>query len=546
MENNKNPDAVRVLDTFGRFHAWHWFLVTIPSLVHTMSNINFVIVAGDMDYRCRIPECDATESTSTFPAWWPEWNTSIDKKCFKPILTHSFSRNDTCSNTSFTQDIERCTQWIYESNNTIVSELNLACEPVKINMVGVIHNMGLFCSLLIFGYLADRFGRKPMLIINATGVAIGLLKIVSVDYTMFVVVDFIEAFVAGGMYVSTSVMLIELSTKSSRVYGGIVIMSAICFGEILLGVLAIFFPYWKHLILLIYTPPLIFISYIFLAKESPRWQVLNGKMDAAKQTILNMAKANQIPIDKQELDAIDDDQLKAMFNIKKYEVKDGYKEIFQSKEITIRLIVGAACRFTSAFVYYGIIINSVYLPGDKNFNFFLSTLMTIPGMVIALYLMNRIGRRMPLIVGYALSGVMCIVSGYIPWTWGKVASFLVGKMLIAVCITGVATYCMELYPTSTRGTLLSFGFGTSRIGALLAPLTPLLVPISPALPPLLFGAMAVVSSLLLTLTPETKNMPLFETIEQVDKYTREAKETKKRAKGKKDLVQSSETIVSSL
>lgn len=61
------------------------------------------------------------------------------------------------------------------------------------------------------------------------------------------------------------------------------------------------------------------------------------------------------------------------------------------------------------------------------------------------------------------------------YTWAKISLFLLGKVVIAACFTGAITYAMELFPTSVRGTLIGLGAFASRIGGMLAPLTPILV-----------------------------------------------------------------------
>lgn len=194
---------------------------------------------------------------------------------------------------------------------------------------------------------------------------------------------------------------------------GVLFAYVIYFGEMLFAVIAMLVPYWKTLIRIIYTPSILFISYIFLIRESPRWQILNGKMKEAKQTIQLVAETNNLQINFEELKDMKDDQLKEKFNIDSYTVKEGFKEIFCSKEILKRLSVASFCRFTCGFVYYGLVINSVWLPGDKYTNFLLSTVMSFPGELIALYFMNKIGRKLPLIVGYMFCGVVVVASPYI-------------------------------------------------------------------------------------------------------------------------------------
>ncbi|XP_049876360.1 organic cation transporter protein-like [Pectinophora gossypiella] len=527
MEAQKHHDIVEVLDKFGRYQWAQYFWACLPSLVVTMVNINFVFVAGDMDYRCKIPECETVDSTSQQPSWWP--SATLDQ-CSKPLLSDDFYlQKGPCSKASFTKETGRCTEWIYESNNTIVSELNLACQPWKINLVGTIHNIGMLFSMLICGWMSDRFGRKPTMIFCATACVIGHLKQFATSYYMYVTVEFFEAMVSGGVYLSTSVMLIELGSKQNRVFAGVLLACVIYCGESLFAGIAMLVPYWKNLIRIINTPSVFFITYLFFFKESPRWLVVNGKAEEAKKMIENIADVNKIPINKQDLKEIDEEKLKLIFNITNYEVKEGYKDIFRSTEIMKRLAVSCFCRFTCGFVYYGLMFNSVLLPGNKHINFLLSTVMSFPGELMALYLMNKVGRKLPLIVGYLLCGAMCVSSAYVTAIWGKIAMFLLGKMVISACFTGIITYTMELFPTSTRASLLGFGSILSRTGAMLAPLTPMLMPIAQVLPSVFFGGSALISGLLLILTPETKDLPLLDTIEQVDTLARQTREMKKQS-----------------
>ncbi|XP_063829721.1 solute carrier family 22 member 6-A-like [Ostrinia nubilalis] len=60
----------------------------------------------------------------------------------------------------------------------------------------------------------------------------------------------------------------------------------------------------------------------------------------------------------------------------------------------------------------------------------------------------------------------------------------------------------------------------ARLGGMLAPLTPILNEVSVILPAVCFGLSAVITGLLIILTPETKGMPLMDTIEQVKASSR--------------------------
>ncbi|KAF9803928.1 hypothetical protein SFRURICE_000466 [Spodoptera frugiperda] len=503
-EDNKVCEVSKVFENFGRYQIIQYSLICFPAMFVTMININYIFAAGDINYRCRVNGCD--DQTSSFhPAWWP--NQTIDR-CSSPVLLEDHTQ-PFCTNQSFSEELKTCTEWVYETNDTIIAELNLACQPWKINLIGTIHSTGMLVSMIISGWMSDRFGRMPTFIFCVCGGCIGLIKTFVTSYYVYVVIEFLEAAVTGGSYAAAMI-----ASARHRLLSGVIFAYAIYLGECLFAVIAMFVPYWKTLLRIINGPLIFFISYIFIIHESPRWQIVNGKIDKAKESIRRIAKMNRINIDYEELDAITDVDLKNKFDIAENQVKEGYGEIFKSKVILKRLLVVGMCRFTSSFVYYGLMINSVWLPGDKYVNFLLSTVMSFPGEIISLYLMNKYGRKIPLMAGYFISGTVCVISALVPdsYLWAKITLFLLGKVIISACFTGAITYTMELFPTSNT--------------------------ISTALPFTFFGCSAIITSMSLFLTPETKNTPLHDTIKQVEESDRRRKEIKH----EKEVAQSMDTI----
>lgn len=209
-------------------------------------------------------------------------------------------------------------------------------------------------------------------------------------------------------------LVLEIASTKHRLLAGVLFAYAIYIGECLFAVIAMFVPYWKTLIRIINGPLIFFIAYIFIVYESPRWQIVNGKHDKAKESFKRIAKMNNININNEELDRMTEVELKDKFDIAEHQITESYVDIFTSKSILKRLLVGGWCRFTSSFVYYGLMINSVWLPGDKYVNFLLSTVMSFPGEIICLYLMNKYGRKLPLMGGYIICGTVCVISALVP------------------------------------------------------------------------------------------------------------------------------------
>lgn len=74
--------------------------------------------------RCLVPECEAANPSVELPVWWPK---DVDAKCFRPVVDiQEFDKsNKTCSNNTFVEILEECHEWIYDNDNSIVSEVRM-------------------------------------------------------------------------------------------------------------------------------------------------------------------------------------------------------------------------------------------------------------------------------------------------------------------------------------------------------------------------------------------------------------------------------------
>ncbi|CAH0714208.1 unnamed protein product, partial [Brenthis ino] len=521
-------NAGGILENFGKYQIVQYLYLCLPPIFVSMINVNYIFVAGEVSYRCRIPEC---ETTGTYEAsWWPATHTD---QCSRPVLNYTiFSlQGNICSNNSFSSAVTECTEWVYENDDTIVSELNLACQPWQRSFVGVIHSFGMGIAMMIAGWLADRIGRKPTLIICAVGCVVGNLKTLATSYPVYIFLEFLEATVSGG---ASATSMIEIGNTENRMLAGVLFAYAIYMGEALFAIIALLVPYWKYLIHILCTPPLLFLSYIVITHESPRWLILNGKEVQAINVLKRMVKMNKINIKIEDLEKLNKNTLKQAYNISIDGKKEGLKDLFICTESLKRLVVAFVTRIAISYIYYGLVANSVWLPGNKYVYFLLGAIMSFPGELLSLYLMNKIGRKLPLVYGYTFCGLMCVAYGFVPesYRWVKITFFLAGKLIASACFTGIVTYTMELFPTSVRGTVLGLCTMAYSGGVMLGLLTPMLTSISSVLAPITFGIAAVISSALITLVPETRHLPLYDTIEQISKSVATAKDVTEMKKSK--------------
>ncbi|CAH2084574.1 unnamed protein product [Euphydryas editha] len=513
-------DVYAEFEKFSRFQLFQYILICCPIVMVSMMHVNYIFVAENVDHRCLVPECEDSQDPSVeIPEWWP---TGVNARCFKPVvdMQNYDSTNQTCSNNTFLDVLEECHEWVYENNNSIIAELNLGCQSWKSSFVGSLHNAGMVLSMMVTGWIADKIGRKPTIIICSVGGLVGVLKIFLTNYYVYLVIEFTESVLVSGLYTVAVVLLIEIGGDSKRVLGGVIFSYAVYVGEVLFAFIAMGLKYWKLLVIVVYTPTILFFSYLVLLRESVRWQMIRGKTNEAKNTLKLIGKFNKLKVTSEEIDEISDADLRIKFDVVIQKEKEKMRDILASKETMIRLAVTSFCFFASSFTYYGLMVQSVLLPGNKYTNFILSSLTAFPGDFLAFVCFKRFGRNISLQGAYVASALFLIAQSFTPeyLSWLKVVLFLFGKCGVAFCFTGIYTYSLELFPTSVRGSLVGFGNTAARVGSMLAPLTPLMVGNLDSLPSILFASAAIIAALLLTFTPETKYLPMFDTIAQIEHY----------------------------
>ncbi|CAH2982655.1 unnamed protein product [Chilo suppressalis] len=505
----------------GPASSWGRFTLSILNYYTNFDEFHSMEIKNILmkDKGCIVPECDNNNATALIPSWWPS---NAEPKCHKPILNlrKYNANNHICSNSTFLEHVEECHVWIFENNNSIVSELNLGCQSWKTSLVGSIHNAGMIVSMMFAGWIADKIGRKPTAIICSIGGFVGIFKIFVVNYYVYIALEFFESVIASGLYTVAVVLLIEVGGETKRVVTGVIFSYAVYMGEILFALIAMGLRYWKYLVLFVYTPAVLFVSYTVLLRESTRWQILHGKMDDVKKTFKLTSRMNGLQLSDAEIDSWSDAEIRSKYNLENQLKEESMKDVRKSKELLTRLAVTSFCFFTSSFLYYGLIIHSVLLPGDKYTNFILTSVVSFPGDLLAFYTMNYIGRRITLQCGYLITAIFLVAQSFSPdhLVWLKIFLFLIGKFGVVICFTGIYTYSLELFPTSVRGSLLGWGNTAARFGSMLAPFTSLLVTQLSSLPSILFSSTAIISAVLLSFTPETKVLPLFDTIAQMEAY----------------------------
>ncbi|XP_042208478.1 solute carrier family 22 member 20-like [Homarus americanus] len=181
---------------------------------------------------------------------------------------------------------------------SIVAEWGLVCERVWIrHWVMTSYLIGLVIGGLIFGFLADRFGRRNLLVVSvATVGCLGLALHFVRRLIVFLSLRFIQAIFVQGVHVTSWTLAAELFPPKWRcralVAGGMARPLGVAMGALV----ALMVQHWRAVQLAVSLPLLISLLYCWMIPESLRWLLTRGKTRRARQVAAQVARHNLLTL----------------------------------------------------------------------------------------------------------------------------------------------------------------------------------------------------------------------------------------------------------
>nr|XP_032516764.1 organic cation transporter protein-like isoform X6 [Danaus plexippus plexippus] len=479
MKKNKLnvDDILKEVGDLGTFQIRNFVYILFAIIFCAFYNTLYLFTASASVARCRVPECEADPpifDTKHWGAWaLPDSRGRCER--FLPI-------GNTCAAGSFhPTETKRCSSWIYENHDSIVSTFDLACEEWKRTLVGTIHSAGLFIALPLTAFISDNFGRRIAFIATAVAPAlVGLGRSFTQDYVSYVALEFLDAVVGAGVYSSGFILALEMMGLHRRVLGGNIISCTFAIGQAIVALIAWAIPEWRTLTRVLYAPSLLFIFYIFLIEESVRWLLSKGKKKEAARIIFKVAATNKRKLSPETIKQLTDESAEQEEEKPSLgDINDQPSlalQVLKSRVIMIRLCICSFWWITVTFIYYGLSINSVSLAGNSYVNYILTALVEIPGYCISVLTLDRFGRKSSIMTAFFICGISLVCLPFIPGhvQWVQTCLNLLGKLCISMAFSSIYIYTSELYPTMIRQSLLSLCSVCGRIGQIVAPQTPLL------------------------------------------------------------------------
>lgn len=344
-------------------------------------------------------------------------------------------------------------------------------ERVTALQIGTVFFLGMFFGAFIFGRVADRIGRRNILI--ATVAMDGIFGIASVfaqDFTVLLALRFMTGIAVGGTLPVDYAMMAEFLPPRNRGRWLVWLEGFWAIGTLIIAATAWIAASqpdatpWRWIFAIAALPALIGIFLRIWVPESPMYLIRQGRSDAAKQVLNRILRVNgAAPLP-------DDAVLVAPAT-----AAGSDRSIF-SESLRRRSVAMLAVWFLVSLSYYGVF---VWVPGQlatEGFGFVrgygflvVLALAQLPGYALAAWGVEAVGRRPTLIGFLILSAAGCLM-----FTFAS-GAVLVGLSLIIMSFALLGTwgalyaFTPELYPTALRGTGMGTASAMARLGGILAP-----------------------------------------------------------------------------
>ncbi len=386
--------------------------------------------------------------------------------------------------------------------------------------------IGTIIGAAIGGKLADWLGRKKALIVMAIIFAAGaILTAISPGLITFMVFRALTGVAIGGASVQAPMYITETAPASKR--GGLVFLFQFAITVGILVAYGIDFWFaswlgnWRPMFAVAVIPAAILGIGMFFMTDTPRWLASKGRWDEANDAMSRTAGANT------------QQEMKLIRQRMEIEAHSSWKELFR-KGVRLALLAAVGLAVFQQFVgintiiYYAPIVAGYSGFGGSGGNASLLAavivgVVNVLATVVAIFLVDRVGRRPLLLVGtcglvLTLAGIgITFILG--PEQWGNLMFALILLYIVSFAIgLGPVFWLMsaELFPNRLRGTgesIATFGNWTSNLIVTITFLT-MINTIGKPLTFWVYAACGVVTLFFIWfLIPETKNKPL-EHIEQ--------------------------------
>ncbi|WP_298235218.1 MFS transporter [uncultured Azohydromonas sp.] len=333
---------------------------------------------------------------------------------------------------------------------------------------GTLFFIGMLVGAFVFGRLADRIGRRPVLMMAVIVDAVcGVASAFAPSFQWLLVLRFFTGIGVGGTLPVDYTMMAEFLPSDRRGRWLVMLESFWAVGTILLALLALVAvshgnDAWRLIFFVTGIPALVGVVFRFFIPESPHYLTKSGRSAQARAVLQRVAVANRVSVEIGPLEPQQGER-HAVFAL----FAAGYRR---------RSLCLLAAWMLISIAYYGVF---VYLPvklAGEGFGFMrgqvfliLLALVQLPGFALSAYGVERWGRKPTLIGFLLLSAVGCLLYSLDPSPAVVIGSTLLMSFSLLGTWGALYAFTPEVYPTDLRASGMGTAGAMARFGGLFAP-----------------------------------------------------------------------------
>ncbi|XP_042212064.1 organic cation transporter protein-like [Homarus americanus] len=431
---------------------------------------------------------------------------------------------------------KHCTEWDFDTSvftRTLTSEFGLVCQNAYLRAsYQSIYAFSTIFSPFISGYIADRHGRKVVVVVSLVVYSFTSLGTsVITNFSVILAFRFIL-----GTFANPTIYILSMEVCEVRMRSVVGVLLGLPWAVSMMawGALAYLIRDWRWLQFTVSLPMLLIMGLLFLIDESPRWLIVKGRHEQALKVLRRVARLNKSTLPPEEELRLMMSGIQAEAEMSKRVSRGKDKEALGKKKkrcsfrtpallstSNIRLIMSVLSLnvFTCNLVYCGLSLSGNIYSSNPFIYVVIGGLMEVPGYTLTSPIIAHWGRKMPIMIGLYICGAALLSLAFIPSdiSWLVMTLAMIGKLAISGVFMMVIVYETELLPTEVR---LQGAAVNGMMGQLANTISPYVIdvlgPIVSWLPSMIFGVSSFLSALSLLTLPETRLMAMPDTINDLE------------------------------
>nr|CAD7198155.1 unnamed protein product [Timema douglasi] len=434
-------------------------------------------------------------------------------------------------------------------------QLGWVCDQAALASVAqAVFFCGAILGGLVFGWIADRYGRIPALVgTNTVGLVAGVATAFCNTFWAFCLCRFLVGLAFDNCF--TMMYILEVKEgfgnqinlcRDRRLSPGppaqkfntlplrqpvleyvgpqwrtfVANMSIALYftlASCILPWMAYFIADWRMLCVATSVPLALAIITPWIVPESARWLVSQGKIEKALVIMKKFERINGTKVDPHIYTQFSDSCQKIQKEEetdKMYSVLDLFKTP-RLRNITLLLIV---IWMAISLCFDGHVRNVGSLGLDVFLTFTIASATELPADTFLTMVLDRWGRRWLACGSLVLSGVFSLLATAVPTGAASASLAIMGRFSINISYNIGLQYAAELLPTVVRAQGVALIHIMGYVASILAPFVVYLAVVSPALPLLILGGLGVVGGVLALFLPETLDKELPQTLQDGENF----------------------------